>query len=191
MLKLNDSFCCFTKSAVEILPHILFFSCKISFDLFVFYHFVFYSFFSYIDFLILLICLSVFFCSSLSIFRTVILNYFSGKSYIFITLGLVSRSLLLPWWIHASLFFMIPIVLHRHLCFWRSSTLFQTLWTDFVKERCLSMGRGKMEHVVTSDLVVQGDNFGNVLQLWVWWAIMTHWLRLLGLRLLGPTTSIA
>ena len=39
-----------------------------------------------------------------------------------------------PW------FFMIPIAMHRCLCIWRSSHLFQSLWSDYSKKRHSSVG---------------------------------------------------
>lgn len=74
-----------------------------------------FSFCCCVVFLILLNCVSVFLCSSLSIFRTIILHSLFNL-YISISLGSITRSLLhsfgdivFPW------FFIIPIVLHRCL----------------------------------------------------------------------------
>lgn len=93
----------------------------LSYDFYFFYtsHFahVLYSWFCWIVFL--------FPSSSLSFFKTIILNTLSGKSQCSISLGSVTRKLLcssgdiqFPW------FFMFLEVLHCCLCIWRRNYLF-------------------------------------------------------------------
>lgn len=95
-------------------------------------------FFSCIVFLILLSCLFVFLCSSLSIFIKMILNYLLGNSCISFLCGSVTGDLLCSFGgFTFSWFFLIPVALHRCLYIWRTSNLFQNLWTDLSK-KCLS-----------------------------------------------------
>ena len=128
------------------------------------------SFCPSIVFLISLNYLSLFFYSSLSIFRTTILNYLLDNLWISISLGsgtgnntkAVSFSgVMFPW------FFLIPIALHRCLCIWRSSHLFQTLWTDFSKEKPSPVGVGMLECAMALGLVVWGAKCRGKWWLWV------------------------
>ena len=87
---------------------------------------------SYIVFLTLLNYLSVFYCSSLGIFGTIILNSIVVICYSFISFWLVTGSLLCTFGeVMFPCFFLIPIALCRCLHICRCHHLFHTLWSDF------------------------------------------------------------
>ena len=124
---------------------------------------------SCIVFLILLNCLSVFACSSLNVFRMIILNSFLGNSWISISLGPVTGSVLYSFgWVMFPWYFVIPVALCRCLCMWRSSYPFPTLWINFSKGRFSPAGGAMLEHTVTLSLVVQGAKCRSMWQHWVW-----------------------
>ena len=93
--------------------------------------------------------------SSLSIFRKIILNYF-GVSCIYISLGPITKGLLNFFcWVISPLICHDPCTLHKYLIIWKSCNFFQTLWTDFGKER-LTCEWGMLKCAVTLGLGVQG-----------------------------------
>lgn len=81
---------------------------------------------------------------------------------------------MLPW------FFMIHLALHRCLCIWRSSHLFQILWTDLSKGRPSPVGESMLECAVALCLVVQSAKSESKWWLWVPRYVVSCWLRQLG-----------
>lgn len=139
-----------------------------------------FSFSSYVLFRISLNCSPAFFCISLSIPRTIILNSLSGSSCIFIYLGSVTRGLLYSF-VGAifSWFFMIPVALCRWLSIWRRHQLFQTLWIEVGKKRPSPVNGGMLEQAVTMCLVMQGTNCGWCMVARGAGGMVTCWLMLL------------
>lgn len=74
-------------------------------------------------FIISLHCLSLFSCSSLSFFKTNMLNYLSGISHFSISLGLITGKLLWFWWWHISLIFHVPLSNALLSLCWRKQSL--------------------------------------------------------------------
>ena len=94
---------------------------------------------SFLDFIKLFICVS---CSSLSIFKIIILNSLLGilrSPFLWVQLLQIYHAPLV-----VSPFpdcFVIPIALHRCLHIWRSCHLLPTSWTDFSKKKPSLEGR--------------------------------------------------
>ena len=100
-----------------------FFLCPLFVELFVL---------PYIVFLTLLNYLSVFYCSSLGIFRTIILNSIVVTCCSFISFWLVPGSLLCTFGeVMFPCFFLTPVALCRCLHIRRCHHFFHTLWSDF------------------------------------------------------------
>ena len=107
-------------------------------------------------FLVLLYCLYMFSCSSLSISGS---PFLSNQLLDVCCIPLMES---FPTLTPTSPILCDPCNLHRCLCIWRNSHIFQTLWTDFNKERLSPVDGGILGYAVTPGLVGQDTKCGVV-----------------------------